>query len=59
MDDLPAELDEKHRNALMGLLADMQSQVLVTCVEAEQIPLTAWKEYKLFHVEHGKVQAVI
>ncbi|EDY87062.1 DNA replication, recombinaison and repair protein [gamma proteobacterium HTCC5015] len=59
MDDLPAELDEKHRNALMGLLADMQSQVLVTCVEAEQIPLNAWKEYKLFHVEHGKVQAVI
>ena len=63
IDDLPAELDEQHRYLLVKWLDSMGTQTFVTGVE-QQILVDAWRqlpgtEIKLFHVEQGKIQAVI
>lgn len=59
VDDLPAELDEKHRSLLVKWLANMETQVFITGVERE-ILVASWRDKpdviaKLFHVEHGRV----
>ncbi|HTF97442.1 MAG TPA: DNA replication/repair protein RecF [Cellvibrio sp.] len=59
IDDLPAELDEKHRALLVKWLATMQTQVFITGVERDVL-ISSWLDKpdiipKLFHVEHGKV----
>lgn len=59
IDDLPSELDEKHRNLLTHWLDAMSTQVFVTGVERDSL-LSSWKdrpekEIKLFHVEQGCV----
>ncbi len=57
VDDLPSELDAKHRKALCGLLEDLQCQVFVSCVDAEQL-LNCWENdtpLSMFHVEHGHI----
>ena len=62
VDDLPSELDEKHRNLLASWLDAMATQVFITGVEPEVL-MSTWRdkpglEVKLFHVEQGKVNAV-
>lgn len=62
VDDLPAELDEKHRALLVKWLATMGTQVFITGVERDVL-LSSWQGQpaivpKLFHVEHGKVVEV-
>lgn len=59
VDDLPAELDEKHRRLLVQWLDKMATQVFITGVEAEVLA-AIWlekpeAEMKLFHVEQGSV----
>jgi DNA replication and repair protein RecF len=58
VDDLPAELDIKHRQALAGWLEKMNTQVFVTGIEKDS--LTAlWQstsDLKLFHVKQGRVE---
>lgn len=58
VDDLPAELDEKHRHLLVKWLDKLQTQVFITGVEIEPL-LVPWRELnrdlKLFHVEHGAI----
>jgi len=59
IDDLPAELDEKHRNLLTHWLDAMSTQVFITGVEQESL-FSSWQnraetEIKMFHVEHGCV----
>lgn len=59
VDDLPAELDEKHRNLLAHWLDTMATQVFITGVEQETL-VSTWRnrpglETKLFHVEQGVV----
>ena len=59
VDDLPAELDEKHRALLVKWLATMGTQVFITGVERDVL-LSSWQDKpeitpKLFHVEHGRV----
>ncbi len=59
VDDLPAELDEKHRALLVKWLATMGTQVFITGVEKDVL-LSSWLDkpeitLKLFHVEHGRV----
>lgn len=59
VDDLPAELDEKHRALLVKWLVKMDTQVFITGVEREVL-VSSWLDYadialKLFHVEHGRV----
>jgi DNA replication and repair protein RecF len=62
VDDLPAELDEKHRALLVHWLDTMGTQVFITGVESETL-LSSWRDKteitpKLFHVEQGRVTEV-
>lgn len=59
VDDLPAELDEKHRARLVNWLYTMGTQVFITGVERETL-LSSWRDKaeitpKMFHVEQGRV----
>jgi len=59
IDDLPAELDEKHRELLTRWLSVMATQVFITGVERQTL-LLSWAHQpemaiKMFHVEHGCV----
>jgi len=59
IDDLPAELDEKHRELLTRWLDAMDTQVFITGVDQESL-LSSWQnkpetEIKMFHVEQGCV----
>ena len=57
VDDLPSELDETHRQALCGLLEDLNCQVFITCVD-NKILEKCWcadTPVTMFHVEHGSI----
>jgi DNA replication and repair protein RecF len=60
IDDLPSELDEVHSRLVCTLLASMQSQVFITCVDPGEIQ-AVWpesKDFGLFHVEQGQCNAI-
>lgn len=57
VDDLPAELDKKHRQSLCALLDELDCQVFITCVDQQDLE-GCWSDQttvKMFHVEHGKI----
>lgn len=59
IDDLPAELDKKHREKVCELLYGLNGQVFVTGVDKDEL-LSAWPqagrdELKMFHVEQGNI----
>lgn len=54
VDDLPAELDETHRQDLVQRLHRNNAQVFVTAIEAEQLPDMTAADW--FHVEHGVIK---
>ena len=56
-DDLAAELDANHRELILSVLSDMEIQLFLTAIEPSQIDLAGWQEQKMFHVEHGVIQA--
>ncbi len=60
VDDLPSELDEHHNRQVCGMLARMDSQVFITCVERDDIQNVWPGDLKpaMFHVEHGVVNPV-
>ena len=58
IDDLPSELDQRHSLLVCDLLASMDAQVFITCIDQEEIR-SVWpkgKELAMFHVEQGTVQ---
>lgn len=60
IDDLPAELDAQHRQALGRLLEELDCQAFITGTDKD-ILLEGWhKETPLamFHVEHGRINLV-
>ena len=60
IDDLPSELDHAHSVLVCKLLASMEAQVFVTCIDREEIR-AVWpdvEELAMFHVEHGTVRRV-
>ena len=58
LDDINAELDVGHRAMLAQKLEQLQCQVFVTSIEPPK-PEELWQvplpNYRVFHVEHGKV----
>jgi len=57
IDDLPSELDDHHSRLVCELLAGMEAQVFITCIDREEIR-SVWpqeSELTMFHVEHGSV----
>ncbi len=62
IDDLPAELDDKHRQRLVHWLDTMKTQVFITGVERETL-VSSWRDKtditpKMFHVEQGRVREI-
>jgi DNA replication and repair protein RecF len=57
VDDLPAELDQRHRRAFMDILYASGGQTFVTSTDAAQLDLSSYEEKKVFHVEQGKICA--
>ena len=63
VDDLAAELDEEHRNQLLGYLATTGHQTLITALDMPQWAAIVNDnnalqavDSKMFHVEHGKLR---
>lgn len=59
IDDLQSELDEEHRNSVLKLLAETQSQIFITATDKNLLESSYWQEKKMFHVEHGNFKEVI
>jgi DNA replication and repair protein RecF len=61
VDDLSAELDEVHRERLLGVLSRLGVQAWVTTTDRTLVQEAerATTALRLFHVEHGSVQAVV
>jgi DNA replication and repair protein RecF len=60
IDDLPSELDYNNSRLVCDLLASMEAQVFITCIEHQDIR-SVWPEtdeFALFHVEHGDVRRI-
>jgi len=53
LDDIRAELDQQHADALIAALQTLECQVFITAIEAEQINLKGWDSTKMFHVKQG------
>lgn len=58
-DDLAAELDAKHRQKILNVLAKMKVQLFLTAIEVDQIDISAWTNKKMFHVEQGLLKDLI
>lgn len=58
IDDLPSELDHEHSLLVCDLLASMEAQVFITCIDPQEIR-SVWPEageLSMFHVEQGTVR---
>lgn len=53
LDDIRAELDQKHASALIAALQRLGCQVFITAIELDQIELQGWEDIKVFHVKQG------
>lgn len=59
IDDLPSELDDRHRAYVMQHLQNLGAQVFITAIEPDAINGSIWSERRQFHMEHGRVEEVI
>lgn len=58
IDDLASELDPKSTRQIFSYLRDINSQVFITAINAEQVsPFIAAGKLAMFHVEHGQLTA--
>ncbi len=55
IDDMPAELDRSHIQAVLTCLTEMQAQLFITCIDPETISSVLKTNIKLFHVEQGVI----
>jgi len=58
IDDLPSELDRDHGRLVCSVLASMDAQVFITCIDPAEIR-SVWpaaSKLTMFHVEQGKVK---
>ena len=55
VDDLPAELDSKHRKALLDVLYLTNGQIFITATDLSLLNLNGYEEIKMFHVEQGAI----
>ena len=60
IDDIGAELDTKSRTAFTSAIKELDCQIVITAIEqaALQPILPDNDNYKIFHVEHGKITEV-
>lgn len=53
IDDMPAELDRFHIQAVLTCLTEMQAQLFITCIEPEALSPDLKTDIKMFHVKQG------
>jgi DNA replication and repair protein RecF len=53
LDDLCAELDQKHARRLLVALQALKCQTFITAIEPDQVDLQGWDKTKTFHVKQG------
>lgn len=64
IDDLPAELDRENRERVCRLLRELGGQLFLTGTDREELETTVLgggfdtNEGKLFHVKHGRIEAL-
>ncbi|WP_448550146.1 DNA replication/repair protein RecF [Thalassotalea fusca] len=60
IDDIGAELDDKSRAAFTSAIKELDCQIIITAIEktALQPIIPDNDNYKMFHVEHGKITEV-
>lgn len=59
IDDLPAELDASTRTNIINLIREIDLQAFVSSTSLEELSLKELSEYRVFHVEQGKVVNVV
>ena len=58
IDDLASELDQQSTRQIFSYLRDINSQVFITAINAEQVtPFITAEHLAMFHVEHGQLTA--
>lgn len=58
IDDLTSELDQRSTRQIFSYLRNINSQVFITAINAEQVtPYIAANNVAMFHVEHGQITA--
>ncbi|WP_166838247.1 DNA replication/repair protein RecF [Rheinheimera pleomorphica] len=58
IDDLASELDQQSTRQIFSYLRDINSQVFITAINADQVsPFIATEQQAMFHVEHGQLTA--
>jgi DNA replication and repair protein RecF len=59
MDDFASELDRTNRSKILDYLCEIQCQVFITATEVDDFgDLSHIVNYKMFHVEHGKISRI-
>jgi DNA replication and repair protein RecF len=58
LDDLPAEIDSNHRQAVCDLFVEQGAQVFITCIDKASIVgcFDKAEDLQVFHVEQGRVE---
>lgn len=59
LDDLTAELDERHARRLLDRIGEFDLQAIITSSEPRLARYLDDRERKMFHVEHGKLVEVL
>jgi DNA replication and repair protein RecF len=57
IDDFASELDSRRRALLASELTRIGAQVFVSAISADQVAEICDENSKMFHVEHGKINA--
>lgn len=58
IDDLPAELDEKHRKTLLKLLKMLDIQSILTTTSIDLIPIAQAENYRSWQISTGKITSI-
>ncbi len=59
LDDICAELDYQHAQALFAALQSLGCQVFISAIEPEQVDLQGWGAAQVFHVKHGNCKPLV
>lgn len=59
IDDIASELDAQSLHRVLARLHRCETQIFLTVIDKSAIDTSQWRQKKLFHVEHGKVQEVV
>lgn len=59
VDDLAAELDQRSRGLFLSMLAELDTQVLITSTDNAFSEEVKQANLSVFHVEHGRVRKVV